>query len=48
MAAPIISCPLCRSKDIEMLANIPAIVLFKCRKCATAFTITPTAPIVPS
>ena len=31
-----------------ILSDIPAIRLCRCRKCATAFTITPTAPIPPS
>jgi hypothetical protein len=47
MAVPIV-CPLCRSDDVEIVANIPAILLCKCRKYATAFTITPTTPVAPS
>ena len=39
MPAPVIVSPLCQSKDIEIVADIPAIVLCKCRKGATAFTI---------
>jgi len=37
-------CPLCRSDDVEVLPHIPAIVLCKCQKCRTAFTITPAPP----
>jgi len=44
MSAAVITCPLCRSEDVEILTNIPAILLCKCRTCATAFTITPLAP----
>jgi hypothetical protein len=29
MAGPVIVCPLCRSDDVEILANIPAIVLLQ-------------------
>ena len=45
MAPGGIVCPLCRSDDVEDVANIPAIVLCKCRTCATAFTIA--APVQP-
>lgn len=42
--APAIACPLCRTDDVEIVADIPAMLLCRCRKCGTAFTITP-API---
>jgi hypothetical protein len=48
MVEPLIVCPLCRSDDIEILANIPAMVLCRCRNCRTAFTIVPPAPQQPS
>jgi hypothetical protein len=32
-------CPLCRATDVEIVADIPAIVLCMCRCCSTAFTI---------
>ena len=46
--ARVIVCPLCRSEDVEIVTDIPAILLCKCRTCATAFTITSTIPIAPS
>jgi hypothetical protein len=48
MAARALIRPMCRSEDIEIVADTPAILLCKCRACATAFTITPSTPIVPS
>jgi hypothetical protein len=45
MAPRGIVCPLCRGDDVEGVANIPAIVLGKCRTCATAFTVA--APVQP-
>jgi hypothetical protein len=31
--------PLCHSDDVEIVADLPATLLRKCQKCATAFTI---------
>jgi len=39
-----IACPLCRSEDVQVVTNIPAIAVYKCRACATAFIIAPPAP----
>jgi hypothetical protein len=47
MAPRAIVCPLCHSDDVEIVADIPVILLCKCRTCATAFTITP-VPVVSS
>jgi hypothetical protein len=33
LAATAIVCPLCRSGDVQIVANIPAILLCKCRTC---------------
>jgi hypothetical protein len=48
MPARVIVCPLCRSEHIEIVADIPAILLCKCRTRVTAFTITASTPIVRS
>jgi uncharacterized Zn finger protein len=42
--AALIVCPLCRSEDVEIVADITMLRLFKCRKCGTAFSITPPLP----
>jgi hypothetical protein len=34
----VIVCPLCRCDDVEVLTDL-SLVLCKCRKCRTAFTI---------
>ena len=48
MTGRVIVCPLCRSDDVDIVANIPWIILCKCRQCLTAFTIMPTVPVAPS
>jgi hypothetical protein len=40
-----IACPLCRCTDVQVAANIFAIILCTCRQCATAFVIVPSAPL---
>jgi hypothetical protein len=45
MADRVVACPLCKTEDVEVIANIPVILLCKCRKCLTAFTVTPN-PVV--
>jgi hypothetical protein len=39
-----IVCPLCKCDDLEVLTDLPSMVLCKCRKYRTAFTINPAAP----
>ena len=41
-AARVIACLLCRSGDVEIVADTPATLLCKRQRRATAFTITPT------
>ena len=43
-----ITCPLCQSPDIDLTLDVPNLTLYKCRKCSTAFSITPKPPSPPS
>jgi hypothetical protein len=41
MGVRVVVCPLCRSEQVDIVTDSPAIVLCKCRACATSFIITP-------
>jgi hypothetical protein len=34
-----ICCPACRSTKVEMVADLPVLKLYRCRRCGTGFAI---------